>query len=388
MTQSTNIVNTLTLVDNLYEDANNGLVSQDVVNRINNYIIAAGTTLAGNVELIEVALKQLAGEEALSSITASIDTARAFNTAISDRFTTLRTFNSTAPSAGAGDTLNRLWLSGFGNWSKLKDSAFTTGYKYTGGGVVLGYDRDVEAVPGLSVGLSGAWSKGKLKNNDGLSNTDINTGSFGLYSSYLFKNGFFIDALFSYGQSNNDTSTTQIIGNAIKEASYDTKSYLLGLNFGYDIPITDNIKLTPSAGVNYLSVHQDGWIESIVYDPLNLSLPPRFVSSSKNDIVEIPLNLKLSGNFTSDGGIDLNFGVRAGVVIEAEKPNNSLNTGFVGSSRSAVITGVSYGRSRFKGGASLGLQLSESVDVFFDYDIEARKQYTSHNATLGFGFSF
>jgi uncharacterized protein with beta-barrel porin domain len=62
--------------------------------------------------------------------------------------------------------------------------------------------------------------------------------------------------------------------------------------------------------------------------------------------------------------------------------------GFVGSNDSVTIYGIEPGRSRFVAGAGIKAQLSDTVDIFAAYDLEARSGYTGHSASIGLGFSF
>jgi hypothetical protein len=63
--------------------------------------------------------------------------------------------------------------------------------------------------------------------------------------------------------------------------------------------------------------------------------------------------------------------------------------GFVGAEgQSAVIKGPSQTRTTYQGGAGVKVKMSELVDVFANYDLEAASGYTGHNASMGIGFQF
>ncbi|MDR2405771.1 MAG: autotransporter outer membrane beta-barrel domain-containing protein [Deltaproteobacteria bacterium] len=354
--------------------------------QITKVISAAAEEIEDNPELQIKALAQLAGEEALSSLNASVETAQVVTNAVSSRFAVLHGYSPTAPSAGYGAALNRLWVSAYGNWTKQKNMETIEGYSYDTFGVILGYDREIASIPGLSVGISAAFTDGKLKNNTGYAKTDIKTFSVSAYGSYQFGGGFFVDGLFGFGHSTNDADILQIIGNVRKTAAYDTNSFQAALTFGHDFYLTPNIRLTPSAGVQFVNVKQDGWAESIAADPDRLALAHWFGGSRKT-FVDIPLKLALAAK-TETGGVVFSTEVRAGAILAAKKSDNILQMGFVGSGRSALINGIDSTKTRFTGGVSLGIQINETVDVFIDYDLETRKKYISHSAAAGIGFSF
>jgi outer membrane autotransporter protein len=52
------------------------------------------------------------------------------------------------------------------------------------------------------------------------------------------------------------------------------------------------------------------------------------------------------------------------------------------------MSGIGPGRSRMTAGAGIKAQLNESLDVFANYDLEARSGYQGHSASFGVGISF
>lgn len=374
----------------------NAAVLIDAVIQSDNASAELQSVLGANMETLaemgengdpasELALKQLIGEEALGTVNATVDTLERMNSALDGRLNTLRDF-SAAPSAGYGQTLNRVWLGGFGTWSRQDNRGRIYGYDYDAGGLMLGYDREVESAPGLTLGLSGAWSDGTLKNKSGLAETDIDTFSLGLYGSYDFRNGFFVDGNLSYGHSSNDSTIKLVVGGK-KSSSFDSDSWQAGLNFGYTRYLSDNTRLIPSVGLQYIHIKQDGWREKIVSNPNNLAVANWF-GDSKHNFLEIPLKLRLNSSIETDSGLTLTPELRIGGIFTADKPKSELRMGFAGSGDSANIYGIDPGRNRFQAGAGLKAQLSDNIDIRINYDFEGRSGYKAHNLNGGLGFSF
>ncbi|MDR1870411.1 MAG: autotransporter outer membrane beta-barrel domain-containing protein [Deltaproteobacteria bacterium] len=344
-------------------------------------------TESGATADAEKALRQLIGEEALSAGNIASDTVTQVRGALGNRFSAIHANQgSFSPASGNQDYLNRLWAAGFGSWSKQDDHEGLFGYEYDLGGVSLGYDREIDSVPNLTLGLNLALSSGKLKNNDGLSEIKVKTISVGGYGSYSFDNGLYLDASFGFGFSDNDFDSDKIVGGRTK-ANFDSDSFQVGLDMGYAIPFTESFSLTPSAGLNYVHVKQKRWSERIAFDPRDI-LVANWFDDSEIDYLEVPVNVKLSGSFQTVGGVTISPKASLGMVLVADKPNRDIRVGFVGSNERFSIRGIDSGKNRFVANAGLKVQANDTLDVFLDYDFESRSSYKSHGAQLGLGVSF
>jgi outer membrane autotransporter protein len=352
---------------------------------LSNYLTAALELAQAGSQYADIALRQLIGEEGLASVNVVTDTISVLNTALGSRFDAIH-HNSFAPSAGYQDKLNRLWVSGFGTWARQKNTNGLYGYDYDVGGVLIGYDRELAAAPGLTLGLDLGFSSGKLKNNDRLSSMKVKTISIGAYGSYMLSNGVFFDADLGFGFSHNEFSSNQVVGGR-KTGNFHSRSFQLGFDFGYRADISGNFSLTPQAGLNYVHVKQKAWTERIASDPNSLVVANWF-GDAKIDYLEIPVSLKLQGAIETSGGILVKPELKVGAVFVADKPNHDIRVGFVGSGESALIRGVDSGKSRFVAGAGISIQANDYLDIFASYDFETRSSYKSHSARLGIGISF
>jgi outer membrane autotransporter protein len=338
---------------------------------------------AGHAGEASMALRQFIGEEALTSISAAVETIHQAGAALGKRFGTLLGSPS-APSAGYGSAQERLWAAGFGSWARQKDASGLLGYKYSTGGVILGFDHEVAALPGLTLGINGAFSKGKLKSNDHLTETDVDTYGFGLYGLYQAQNGFFVEANIGLGKTDNDLESTRVLSGTKSRGDFDSANFQAGFNLGYKFKLADNVSLIPSVGLQYIRIKQDSWQEKMA---ANVPEVAHWYGDSKQDFVEIPVSLKLESNHQV-GGVVLTPEIHAGAIFTANDPESRMRMGFVGSNSSVFLTGIDSGKNRFQGGTSLKVQVNGTIDFFAAYDVEARSKYTSHYAQLGLGFSF
>ena len=377
-----------TLIDAVVTSPN---TSPELQKELTGAVEAATTLMQKDARLGKIAMSQIAGESAVHSTTAVFDTVRQFQSALnshanSQRDAQFAQANGLAAAAGSGDSLNRIWLGGFGTWAKQKNKDAIFGYDYNTAGVVMGYDRMVDSLPGLTLGLSGAWSNGEVDNKDGFASTDIDTMSLSLYGNYDFGNGLFLDGNFGYGLAKND-ATINLVGGGSKTGDYDSKTYQFGLNMGYTFQPDETSRIIPSIGVQFTHLKQDGWQERIVSDPNNTAVANRFASSSDN-MVEIPIALRINKTFECENGATVTPELRLGWVYAAKQPDAEMNVGFVGSGDTAVIHGVNPARNRFQVGAGVKAQLNDTVDIFANYDFETRKDFNSHSTSVGLGFSF
>jgi len=328
----------------------------------------------------EKALRQLLGEGALHTVNAHHNTVSQVAATLGGRLQTL--IGGLPPAAGNGPTENRLWLKPFGQWNRQKDENDVLGYHYNSGGLMLGYDREM-ALPGLTLGLYGSLAHGDLEND--LAKTSIRTAGLGLYSLYEFGQ-YFVDVDLGYNRSDNHASmnVSPVFGGGYKTGDFHSDSFQAGLNFGRAFQVLETASLTPSAGLRYTRVKQKGWQENSPDKEVILN----WFGDSRENFVEIPLNLKLASAFKTKGGATVAPELRLGGIIAANHPKAELRLGFVGSDESTTISGIEPGRSRLVTGAGLKAQLSEATDVFINYDLEARRGYQGHSASAGLGISF
>jgi outer membrane autotransporter protein len=380
---SENYANASALIDHIIVSDS---ASPELLDSLNNFFTTAYELAEDGNPAADIAFKQIIGEEAVASVNVAADTISNINVTLGNRFNIIHTNHFYAPSAGSLDNLNRLWVAGFGSFVRQKNIDGMYGYDYNVGGLVIGYDREIEAVPGLTLGLNFSWASGKAKNNDGLSDIKVKTIGIGAYGSYEFPNSLYLDASIGFGFSDNDFTSEQILGGR-KTADFDSNSFQATLELGYNHALTDNLYLTPSVGLNYVHIKQNGWSERIDYNPYNLVIANWF-SESKVDYLEVPVGLKLQGDIQTAGGVMVSPDFHVGGVFVVDKPNRDLRFGFVGSNDSTTIRGIDSGKHRLVVGAGLKVQVTDSLDLFSYYDLETRKSYVSHNAQVGAGISF
>ncbi|MDR1577743.1 MAG: autotransporter domain-containing protein, partial [Deltaproteobacteria bacterium] len=212
------------------------------------------------VNNVDRLLREATGEAIVSAQAAVLETVIKAQGVVFKRLDQIHaSMVATPPSAGSEDTFNRAWVGGFGSWARQKDRDGIYGYDYNSGGISLGYDHRAEGISGLRFGIVTSFSFGKIDNNSGWSEVDVDTAGVGIYGSYLLDNGLFIDANFAYAQSKNE-SKVFTLGGGYKKGDFDIGTWQIGTQAGMIFDL-GSFKLTPTVGLRYLSVDQDAFRE-------------------------------------------------------------------------------------------------------------------------------
>jgi outer membrane autotransporter protein len=256
------------------------------------------------------------------------------------------------------------------------------GYKFHNGGFALGYDRALGFVDGLVIGISAAFSSGKLDTNDGRSTLDIDTQGFGVYFSYTAKNGVFIDASAALAWSQNDSHVNLVTGGT-KTGSFDISTFQIGTRLGVNLEAAGYV-FTPSIGIRYLSFRQEAWSEIVEGSQFPVKI---FYAKVSDHLVEFPLSIKISRTFETPS-VRITPELRLGLTYVAVRPDNVVKFGVQGYNGINVLYGVKMARTTFQAGFGLKIETNSILDAFINYDLNKASGYTEHKASLGFGFEF
>jgi outer membrane autotransporter protein len=328
--------------------------------------------------------KQNSGESVLNVHTAVIDTALKSQGVVFRRLDRIHeAYTVVPPAAGSPDAFNRVWAGGFASRARQKDDNFVYGYDYNIGGFSIGYDRRVESVTGLRLGVVASFSSGKIESKSNFGSVDVETVGGGVYGSYLFDNEFFVDASFGYAKTKNDLKVNLVSGDN-KTGKFDVDTWQVGARVGKMFDI-NSVKLTPTLGVRYLKLERDAFTESIsTITPLGIE---NCFDKKSDSIIEIPVLVKLNTEVYR-GTTKITPEIRLGYTFAAKKPDNELSVGIVGTDIRTTIYGIQAPSGTIQAGAGLKFEINDKFDVFVNYDLDAANKFLNHNAALGFGYNF
>jgi outer membrane autotransporter protein len=380
-----NIISMIDVIDGSSSTNDAFLLSREIVQTMLLRAIEL-SIVRKDYSIIDRFVKQISGEAVRNVNTAILDVALKSQAVVFQRLDRIHSsFSAVPPAAGEVDTFNRVWVGGFGTWARQKNRDSNYGYDYNTGGFSLGYDRRLDGVPGLRVGVSTSFSFGKIDSKSGWSSVDVDTAGFGVYGSYQFNNGLFVDANFGYGHSENDVKSNVIGGS--KTGNFDIDTWQIGARTGIALDF-GNLKFTPTVGARYLTYEMDRWAER-VHGAGALTLPNVF-HKKRDHIFEIPILLKLNGTFEV-GQTKIIPEARLGWTFAAKRPDSELTVGLNLPGLSgyrATVPGIKAPRGSLQAGAGVKIEVTDMVDVFVNYDLDAARGFVSHNAALGIGVNF
>jgi outer membrane autotransporter protein len=329
----------------------------------------------------DIAMKQLIGESVQALNALAYDAAQKSQRVVFGRLDIIRSSESlTPPAAGSEGLFNRLWIGGFGTRADQKDDNGVSGYKYDSRGVALGYDRHVESVPGLIMGLSGSFSSGKLESKDSVSSVDVNTAGFGFYLSYTTPNSLFLDSSVAYALSQNEFSSSVMGGE--KSGDFDLKTLQFGVRLGGNFTLGD-LLVIPSVGFRYVSFTQEEWTVKVS----DSRIPANVFYRLSDRIIEIPADVRFQREFQY-ASATITPELRLGVTLVARKPDNSLNVGFQGYNGSFKVYGIKPKSNFFQGGLGLRIDTLGKVNFFLNYDVNAASKFLDQRISAGLGVDF
>ncbi|MDR0622709.1 MAG: autotransporter domain-containing protein [Deltaproteobacteria bacterium] len=356
---------------------------------LNDSLVKAVSAIGFNFspEVGTAAFKQLIGESLTSVNSAVATTVLKTQSLVYNRLDRVREVQipgPTPPSAGGEGELNRIWLGGFGIWAREDDSEYVTGYDYMGAGAAFGYDREFSGLPGLRLGISGAYAAGQIGNYDGRTVVDLTTVGVGAYGSYLLSNNVFFDVGVAYAKTENAYTTNLIVGGQ-ERGGFNVHSWQYALRSGVIVK-GDSWQLIPSAGVKYVHLRQGAFADTLDAAAAGNTVG-NFYRARDDHQVDIPLLVKFNATVQVDS-ITYTPEFRLGYTFAVKRLDNAMDVGFIGATETAKILGTRSRGHSFQGGVGLKLNTGSGLDIFANYDVDAAKGFYSHNLSAGLGVEF
>ncbi len=394
------IKNVAELYDRITRDTS---LSEDYRSRLLAALEEVSEYRDANADLGNVAMSQLFGQHAITAGESIKETTRAFRSGVGNRLTVIHQARAAGAAGGmAGvasdnanaslgngyyddgmvvDRMDRLWVGALGAWGKQDNRYGTYGYKYDSQGVIAGYDWERGD---FTIGASVGWTTGDMRTNDLSTHTDVDTMNVGLYASYDPVSGFFADANIGYGRSWNKATTSLTgTGGGTRYGNFSNSAMQAGLNMGYTLECAE-FRITPTLGVQWTRVKQDGWTET-AREP---SLISNWFDDSNHDYFEVPIALRLSRAFQFANGVVLTPEARVAYIANIGDSAPTIRMGYVGSSDSTTLHGIDPGAGRGLVGGGVKANINHFLDAYIDYNYEFRSGYTNNSFTGGVGFSF
>ena len=287
---------------------------------------------------------------------------RAVNQVIQARQAQIAGLSSGADFAGNRD----VWAKGFGNWANQGDLNNVAGYSVDGGGVAIGFDKQLSLKSNLGISLAYAYSSVSSNSAVAPSSVDINSYQLGLYGDYQLQPDlqltYQLDGAINTNASTRSLSsfagTTGVGSNAT--GTYNSYVVHAGLGLKKFFSLNPNTRLTPEVRVDYTTVQTDAYTES-GGGLLNLK-----VNSQSYETLYTSASLRV--DHTLSNGLDISANI--GVAYNALDNNAQLTSAYQGGGPAFVTNGLEISPWLYNAGVGIGGMVSKDVELNVRYDID------------------
>ena len=256
------------------------------------------------------------------------------------------------------------------------------GYDFNAGGIAFGAVHTLDNKAWL--GAAAGYNHQKLDMKGQSSNLDANQAVLSLFGGKAF-GSFVLGGGLGYAHSwNNTTRHANFSGyNAKNEGSFGQDFFFAGLNLSYVHTLSNDWRIIPSVGLDYVYAHSDGFNESGSDSALS-------VDSASYHSIEIPLAVRFDKTFKTKSGAHITPQFSLAWIPQVGDTVGKTTAGFVDASSAGTFETRSVSPGRNRGRASVGFDasLTDKWTFRLDYAIDVGQSYTGHNVFANFRKSF
>jgi len=291
--------------------------------------------------------------------------------------------NRAMSGMAAGDSNNGMsaWLQGFASTFDQNDRQNIDGFDGDTTGFSLGVDSLVK--DNLRLGLAFSYVDTDVDTNNSGNRTEIETYQATLYGN--FANGpHVVDASLSYGSNDYEGTRRINVGalSRVARADYDGDQVTWQANYRYQMEISDEVIISPYAGLYYVGFDMDGYTETGA-GATNLRVRKQDYKTFETVLgVSIHKSFEMSNGFVAVPELHASF--RQEYVDDAQQNTST----FTGGGASFSTNGFDPANSSVNVGGSLTMYSSENFDFKAGYDFQSRKGFKGHSGTVNIHYSF
>lgn len=308
------------------------------------------------------------------------------------------------PAASSGEALasifnpknqtseERLWIGGIGLSEELRDSSDgMPGYKFSGGGILTGYDHTVGAVSlGGAIGYSGGTFKDKTALSD---NSKIDSYAANLYATYNPGGNLRAVAMAGYARSDVKLRKRRagmagnVVTEGMEEGKFGMDSYSLGARVGYETKFKDIVTLGVTGGVQYQH-SRSGEFDSVFWSATGAGDSVMRVGQMRTNSLSLPIDI--TADYVVRSTCDSSLTVSGNVGYGFEFSNRGAHgiALFDGLGGSGVdFSARAPGRNSANVGAGVAYE-NDRLDLTAKYDLYVKSDYTAHQVTGNMGLKF
>jgi outer membrane autotransporter protein len=285
-----------------------------------------------------------------------------------------------------------VWARGYGSFGSAPSTASSAAYDESGAGVIIGGDAQIASnfVGGFAVNIGS--NAADVANGSRL---DTNSYQGSLYGKYDVDQHIYVAGLAGFGWQDYDSRRFIVAPfGANATANYSGQGYRLYTESGYAIPLgglLPDTKVTPYVGLGYLHTHVDSYTEAggngaaLAVGAVDANSFTTSIGARASTSIRI-------------GNTMLKPEVRAAWEHEWLDASTNVQSAFASAPGSVfTVTGASFGRDSFVGGAGISTTLAgfgvsdprfAPTQLFIDYDVKTTGGYIANVVSGGLRAKF
>ena len=357
-------------------------VALDTADPLNDWTRAQCNSVNNEPVAVARIARQMKPDNSGASLSAARAGIQQSGKAISARQSARRTGIST------GDMYSEknVWIQYAYNNATQKEKDGIYGYEATTHGFTLGADAELRT--SHTFGVAYTYSKGDIKGTDGSQSHFDTTGHiFSLYGTMEMADSGFVDAQLSYGRGENDGKRRIDNAGEVK-AKYNTGSWYLGLLGGYPIPLDNEWNWIPQVAFNYANIETDDYQEEGSNTNANTNtLAFDKVSTSKYEIIEIGVGVKIAGDIPRDS---MTFKPEASLMAYHDFKDDpvTMTAHYAAGGNSFVVHGAKRDSNRMQLGLGGEMEMNNNVSLSLNYDFNWMDTFSAHSFKIKGSYRF
>lgn len=299
--------------------------------------------------------------------------------------------NTRISGVSAGDQHNRFgaWFSPFYDSTTQKARKGAAGYKSEGYGASFGIDTKANDDLIIGAAVTFAHTDMKHKNFKSGDKTKVDTKLFSIYAMTQITDAWFAHGTATFGTNdvkNNEKRVKGIgaNGNAIYDrvsGKYSSMSFAIDSMFGYNY-VTEQVTLTPMAGIRYTRVNDGGYKESGSTTGQNFD-----VNTKASNRLDIVAGLRASAPTFDLNGAGVTPEIHAFINHDLIGKNGKRTIKVNGGNNNMMDKSRKPVRTTYNVGVGVGAEMG-MMEYRAGYDLTLGDKRTGHQGTLSVRVNF
>lgn len=265
------------------------------------------------------------------------------------------------------------WAKPFGSRADQDDRNGVSGYEANTYGIVLGADAEVSDTGRLGVAFAYADTRVDSNSSSAPQSADINSYQLVAYGSHSLSKRTDLNFQADIGMHANKAVRQIAFMSSTAKSDYTSWSAHAGVGLSHSYALSKQTTLTPSVRADYTRIRAGSYTETGA-GALNLSV---------NSHVSEELLLGLAGTLVHAISDQSSITANAGVGYDVIDQDTSITSAFAGASAASFVTeGLDSSPWLIRTGVGMANNLSETVELSANYDVEAREDFNNQTASV------